>query len=140
MIGQTLEAADDTLEKEGCDLGDTKPGGDNTGTPGTITSQDPPAGDVVLAGTDVDVVLVPGGDTNLVAASTNCTVPSLVGLTEAEARNKVEAAGCVLVTQPKNTSNPTELGKVITQNPGKDAVVPRGSEVKVDLGVQVLTR
>jgi beta-lactam-binding protein with PASTA domain len=138
VIGQTPGAADNILEDAGCDLGDTnKPGGDS-GTPGTISTQDPPAGEVVLAGTKVDVGLVGGGDTNLVAASTNCTVPDLVGMTEAEARTKVEAAGCVLVTQPKNTSNPTELGKVITQNPGKNAVVPRGSEVKVDLGVQVL--
>jgi hypothetical protein len=59
-------------------------------------------------------------------------------MTEAEARSKVEAAGCVLVTEPKNISNPDELGKVITQNPAANAVVPHGSQVKVDLGVQVL--
>jgi uncharacterized repeat protein (TIGR01451 family) len=138
VIGETTQKADDILEAAGCDLGDTKPGTDNTGTPGTISTQDPPAGDVVLAGTDVDVVLIPGGDTNLVAASTNCNVPGLVGMTEAEARTKVEAAGCILVTEPKNTSNPNELGKVMTQNPGADAVVPRGSTVKVGIGVQVL--
>ncbi|HEV3364509.1 MAG TPA: PASTA domain-containing protein [Acidimicrobiia bacterium] len=139
VIGQTPGAADDILEKEGCDLGntETKPNG-NGGTPGTITTQDPPAGDVVPAGTKVDVVLLPGGDSTLVAASTNCTVPDLVGMTEAEARTKVEAAGCVLVTQSKNTTNPNQLGKVMSQNPGKDAVLPRGSQVNVDLGVQVL--
>lgn len=47
-------------------------------------------------------------------------------------------AGCVLVVEPKNTSDQTKIGKVIAQNPGADAVVPRGSNVTVDIGVQVL--
>jgi len=108
------------------------------GDPGTIQTQNHPPGSVLPADTKIDVALVPGGDTNLVAASTSCTVPNLVGMNEADARSKVEAAGCVLVTEPKNTNNANEIGKVITQNPGADATVPRGSPVKVDLGVQVL--
>jgi beta-lactam-binding protein with PASTA domain len=67
-----------------------------------------------------------------------CTVPGLIGMTESEARSKVEAAGCVLVTEPKQTSNPSEIGKVTTQSPAADAHVARDSEVKVTLGVQVL--
>lgn len=59
-------------------------------------------------------------------------------MTEAEARTKVEQAACILVVEPKNTSDQTKVGKVIAQNPGADAVVPRGSNVTVDIGVQVL--
>ncbi len=139
VIGKSIAEAEQLLKDAGCDLGDTnKPGGDNSGTPGTINIQDVPAGDVVPAGTKVNVGLVPGGDTNLIAASTSCNVPGLVGMTEAEARTKVEQAGCVLVVEPKNTSDQTKLGKVLAQNPGADAVVPRGSTVTVDIGVQVL--
>ena len=139
LAGKSIAEAEQILKAAGCDLGDTDlPGGDNSGTPGTINKQDVPAGDVVPAGTKVNVGLVPGGDSNIIAASTNCTVPGLVGMTEAEARTKVEQAGCVLVVEPKNTSDPNQLGKVMTQNPGADAVVPRGSTVKVGIGVQVL--
>ena len=139
VIGKSIAEAEQMLEDAGCDLGDTDlPGGDNSGTPGTINKQDVPAGDVVPAGTKVNIGLVPGGDTNIIAASTSCNVPGLVGMTEADARTKVEQAGCVLVVESKNTSDQSKLGKVIAQNPGADAVVPRGSNVTVDIGVQVL--
>ena len=139
VVGLTPEAADDLLEAADCDLGKTNPDSDNPGTPGTITTQDVPAGDVVLAGTKIDVGLKSGGDdTNIIAAATSCNVPGLVGLTEADARTKVEAAGCVLVTEPKNTSEANQLGKVMSQNPAADTVLPRGSTVKVGIGVQVL--
>ena len=36
------------------------------------------------------------------------------------------------------TSNPSEVGKVTTQNPGENTHVAKGSQVKVTLGVQVL--
>ena len=103
-----------------------------------VATQSPPSGGVLPAGTKVDVALVPGGDSRLGAASTNCTVPGLIGMTEAEARTKVEAAGCVLVTEPKNTSKAEDVGKVLTQEPAANTAVPRGSPVKVQLGVQVL--
>ncbi|HEV8626867.1 MAG TPA: PASTA domain-containing protein [Acidimicrobiia bacterium] len=139
VAGKTPEEAKPILEAAGCELGKVTTG--PTGNPedaGKITTQTPPAGDKVPTGTKIDVVLVPGGDTTLVAASTNCSVPGLIGMTEAEARTKVEAAGCVLVTEPKNTSKAEDLGKVLTQEPGANTVVPRGSPVKVQLGVQVL--
>jgi beta-lactam-binding protein with PASTA domain len=139
VIGMSITDAGKLLADARCDLGDTNlPGGDDSGMPGTINVQDIPPGGVVPAGTKVNVGLVDGAGTNLVAASTSCNVPGLVGLTEAEARTKVEQAGCVLVVEPKNTGDPNELGKVIAQNPGADTVVPRGSNVTVDIGVQVL--
>jgi uncharacterized repeat protein (TIGR01451 family) len=139
VIGKSIAEAEQMLKDAGCDLGDTDlPGGDNSGTPGTINKQDVPAGDVVPAGTKVNIGLVPGGDTSIIAASTGCNVPGLVGMNEAEARTKVEQAGCVLVVEPKNTSDQSKVGKVMAQNPGADAVVPRGSNVTVDIGVQVL--
>ena len=140
VIGKTITEATSILKGAGCDLGNVTTGPDNpSGTPGTIQTQTPPAGGGALpAGTKVDVALVPGGNSILVAAGANCTVPGLVGMTEAEARSTVEAAGCVLVTEPKNTSKADDVGKVLTQEPGANTVVPRGSPVKVQLGVQVL--
>ena len=139
VVGQTIKEATKTLADNGCQLGDTTTGTDSGGgTPGTIQSQNPPGGGILPAGTRVDVALVPGGGTVLAAASTSCTVPGLIGMTEADARTKVEAAGCVLVAEPKNTSKADEVGKVLSQEPGVNVVVPRGSTVKVQLGVQVL--
>src|SRR5204863_4626940 len=60
------------------------------------------------------------------------------GLSEADARAKVEAQGCVLQTDTRNTTNPAEVGKVLSQNPDSGTVLAKGSTVKATLGVQVL--
>jgi beta-lactam-binding protein with PASTA domain len=61
-----------------------------------------------------------------------------MGLTETAARAKVEAAGCVLTTDNRATSNPADVGKVLAQSPATGAIVAQGSPVHVTLGVQVL--
>jgi hypothetical protein len=67
-----------------------------------------------------------------------CTVPNLIGMSEADARAAVEAQGCKLVATPQNTDKASEVGKVTTQNPGATTHVPRGSNVNVTIGLQVL--
>jgi len=128
VLGLTEAAAKDALEKAGCRIGDVLPGGDDPNNAGKITEQDTPSGSVVPAGTDVDLKI----------AGPVCTVPSLIGMTEADARAAVEAQGCTLRTDQRATTNPAEVGKVTTQNPAANLHVPKGSAVDVSLGVQVL--
>ena len=128
VVGMTEPEAKDALEKAGCRLGDVLPGGDDPDNAGKITEQGTPQGTVVPAGTDVDLKI----------AGPVCTVPSLIGMTEADARAAVEAQGCTLRTDQRATTNPAEVGKVTTQNPAANLHVPKGSAVDVSLGVQVL--
>ncbi|MCA1842836.1 MAG: PASTA domain-containing protein, partial [Actinobacteria bacterium] len=128
LSGLTEEAAKAALEKAGCRLGDVKPGPDNPSQAGKIVEQGTPADTLVPAGTNVNVTI----------AGPVCPVPNIVGMSEAEAKAKVEGAGCVLVTTPQNTTNPSEVGKVTTQNPGADTFVAKGSTVNATVGVQVL--
>ena len=91
----------------GCRIGDVTPGGDDPNNAGRITEQGTPQGTAVPAGTDVDLKI----------AGPVCTVPSLVGMTEADARAAVGAQGCTLRTDQRATTNPADVGKVTTQNP-----------------------
>jgi beta-lactam-binding protein with PASTA domain len=140
VAGLTPEQAKPILIAAGCDLGTVTVGpAGNPDDAGKITGQNPPAGGQVPEGTKVDVVIAPPvGAALLGAAATNCTVPAVIGMSESDARSKVEASGCVLVTEPVNTTNPAEIGKVTTQTPAAAMVVPRGSAVKVTIGTQVL--
>jgi uncharacterized repeat protein (TIGR01451 family) len=128
VVGMTEAQAKDALEKAGCRLGDVKPGPDDPEQAGKITQQDVPSGSLQPAGTDVDITI----------AGPVCTVPNLVGMSEAEARSAVEAQGCTLRTDQTVTDNPADVGKVLSQNPTANLHVPKGSAVDVSLGVQVL--
>jgi beta-lactam-binding protein with PASTA domain len=128
LVGLTETEARAALERAGCRIGDVTPGGDNPEQAGKITEQGTPSGSLVPAGTDVDITI----------AGPVCTVPNLVGMSEAEARAAVEAQGCTLRTDQKATGNPADVGKVLSQNPGANVHVPKGSAVDVSLGVQVL--
>lgn len=128
LIGLDEAAAKDALEKAGCKLGDVKPGGDDLAKAGKVTEQETPGGTLVPAGTDVDITI----------AGPVCVIPSLLGMTEEAARAAVEAQGCTLTTYQKLTSNPSDVGKVLDQDPTANLHVKKGSPVNVGLGVQVL--
>lgn len=128
LVGLTETEARAALEKAGCRVGDVTPGPDNPEQAGKISEQGTPSGTLVPAGTDVDITV----------AGPVCTVPNLAGMTETEARAAVEAQGCTLRTSEKATTNPSDVGKVLSQNPTANLHVPKGSAVDVSLGVQVL--
>ncbi len=89
VVGLTPEAADKLLKEKGCKLGDQTP--DPNAKPedaGKITTQDPKPGDKLPPGSEVDVTVAPKG----------CTVPNLIGLDEAAARDALEKAGCTSST------------------------------------------
>jgi uncharacterized repeat protein (TIGR01451 family) len=128
VTGMTEADAKAALEAAGCKLGAVTPGPDNPSQAGKVTDQSTPAGTQVAPLTPVNVTI----------AGPTCAVPDVSGNSEADARTKVEAAGCVLATSQAPTSNPAQVGKVTAQNPGPGMLVPKGSPVNVTLGVQVL--
>jgi len=140
LSGKTPDAASGLLATANCKLGTvtTGPTTPNPDDAGKITTQNPPAGDTKPPGSPVDVTIAPAIGYSTAAAVQACTVPNVMGLTEADARGKVEAAGCVLTTDTRATSNPAEVGKVLSQSPATGTVLAKGSPVNVTLGVQVL--
>lgn len=135
----TLANAKAALEAAGCVLGTVT---DRPGTPadvGKVVDQAPPGSTSVPLGTPVDVTVSgPAGSAAAAASAAQaCVVPNLIGTSEAAARSKVETAGCVLISEQKLTTNPAEVGKVMTQSPAAAMSVAKGSQVKVTLGTQV---
>ena len=144
LSGLLPGAAPPILAAAGCQLGTvtTGPPG-NPADAGKIVGQNPPAGNQVPTGTKVDVTIVPPPAMAAAAGAAPvgtaaCTVPDVMGLSESAARAKVEAAGCVLTTDTRPTSDAAEIGKVLAQSPASGTVLSPGSPVKVTLGVQVL--
>lgn len=130
LAGLTPAAAKTKLEDAGCKLGDVTIGPPDTpGDPGTIVTQDPPAGDKVPLATTVDVVIHPP----------LCVVPTLAGLTEAEAKAKLEAAGCKLGDVKPGPDNPDQAGRIVDQGPTGGTAVPQGTEVDVTVAGPVCT-
>jgi uncharacterized repeat protein (TIGR01451 family) len=130
LAGLTPGQAGTKLEDAGCKLGTVTTG--PTGNPedaGKITTQTPPAGDKVPRGTTIDVVIAPPA----------CVVPTLLGLTEVEAKAKLEAAGCRLGTVKPGPDNPDQAGKVVDQGPTGGTSVPRGTPVDLTVAGPVCT-
>lgn len=66
--------------------------------------------------------------------TSNVTVPNVVNRTEAEARAALSAAGLGASTTTQCGFPPELVGKVVSQNPGGGASVPRGTTVALVVG------
>lgn len=130
LAGLTPDQAKTELEEAGCKLGtittDNATNPDNTGK---VVDQTPDAGGTVPVGTTVDLVV--GGPV--------CIVPDLGGLSESEARSRIEGAGCIVGSvKPQATGDPAKDGKVLGQGPDAGKVVPTRTAVDIEIGSQAL--
>ena len=90
---------------------------------GTVISTDPPAQTLVMEGSTVNVV---------VSAGPNAVqVPSLIGLTEDEARKAVEDLGLTLTVAGTEDSADVEADKVARVDPTEGTQVSEGDEIRV---------
>ncbi len=90
--------------------------------PRSVVEQDPDGGTYVEPGTAID----------LVVAAAEVAVPDLVGLTLAQARDRLAALRLV-AGDPTQTPSEAMTGTVIAQTPSADEKAPVGSEVDVEL-------
>ncbi|MGG7077431.1 Stk1 family PASTA domain-containing Ser/Thr kinase [Clostridium sardiniense] len=95
---------------------------------GKVISQDPSNGSEVTKDTTVNLVVSKGKKT------TNVTIPSLNGLTEREARDKLSALGLSVDVQTSKTTDPSLKDKVIDSSPKSGASVEKGSKVILTVG------
>ncbi len=120
VVGYTEQDARDSLREAGLKVGRIKLEKSNTVPEGMIISQDPKA----------DTQVQPGSVVNLTISSKEETVnvPSLKGLTAAEAEQQLAAYGLVGAAK-QDYSDTIEAGKVCDQDPAVNSQVAVGSTV-----------
>ncbi|HUH04892.1 MAG TPA: Stk1 family PASTA domain-containing Ser/Thr kinase [Kofleriaceae bacterium] len=93
---------------------------------GKVIRTEPPAGTPQPKGAAITVVVSTGPPT--------ATVPSVVGLTEANAINTLRSQGFVANVTEQETSDPAEDGRVISQDPAGNSTAEQGSTVTIVIG------
>ena len=120
VTGQTLADATAALEELGFTVTEVKAPSDTVAID-TVISTDPPAGDTALKGSSIELTVSTG--------PSEVAVPTLLGLTEAQAKDALTKAGLALGTITQGTSPSVPLGKVIQSTPQVGTYASSGSTV-----------
>jgi serine/threonine-protein kinase len=125
VVGKTVAEASNLLGQAGFTANQTSEASD-TVEEGRVIRTDPPADTPRPKGSAVTVVVSTG--------PAESAVPSVVGLTEANAINTVNGAGFQAVVEEVVTDDPTQDGRVVDQNPDGNAMATKGSQVTIFVG------
>jgi beta-lactam-binding protein with PASTA domain len=120
LRGLTEEEAQDALEAEGLELGNTRTENSDQ-EEGTVIAQNPGPGERLNEGEAVNITLSSG-----VAL---VQVPGVIGLSEGEAVTTIQGAG--LVAEVDRESSEEEEGTVIAQEPEEGAEAEEGDTVRI---------
>jgi serine/threonine-protein kinase len=126
LVGQTPSSAGQTLGQLGLKVGNQVNESSSTVPFGQVTRTDPPAGTNVVIGTAVTVFVSTGVP--------QVTVPDLTNDTKSTASAALQAVGLTPNFTTQATNDPTQNGKVISQDPPPNSTVNKGSTVNVVLG------
>ncbi len=126
VTGQSLSAAEATLANAGLELGTVTKRETSEQQPGTVLSQSPSNGTSVKAKSKVELVVAQG--------TKEVPVPNVVGESQALAKSTVEQAGFRIATTTGQTTEPSEVGKVLRQQPGPGTKRTKGTTVTVTIG------
>lgn len=94
---------------------------------GTVVDQRPDAGSEVTSGTPVTLDISKGPEM--------VTVPNVYHDSEEAATARLESLGFTVFAEESTTSDPTEVGKVVAQDPPAGHRARKGSQVKIYIGV-----
>ena len=126
LVGMTESGAANALEQAGLKVGKVVSVQTDEGPAGTVVAQDPAAGTEVAEGELVALTLSSGASPSPPAAS---DVPDVVGSTQAEAEQSLNAAGFAVVVV--NESSLTPAGEVVSQSPTGGVIAKPGSTVRI---------
>ncbi|MBU1670739.1 MAG: Stk1 family PASTA domain-containing Ser/Thr kinase [Actinobacteria bacterium] len=126
VMGQAKDAAVQAITQAGL-TPEVREETSSTATADTVTAQDPTSGANVPKGSTVTITVA--------KAPVSVTVPSVVGELKADAENTLVGAGLDVTVINQTTSDPTKVGKVITQDPAGGASAHAGDTVKIYVGV-----
>jgi serine/threonine-protein kinase len=124
VVGQSQDSASAELSNVGLKVSIVQQ--DSNEQPGTVISQDPGAG--ALAGRGSTVTLTVARQPQQV------TVPGVRGQDQASAINAISNAGLTPVVSTQDVTNPSQDGKVVSQDPGAGSKLKRGSRVNIVVG------
>ena len=127
VTGQTQQAAEATVTTTGLTVGVVTLQVSAGQTPGTVLSQSPSA----------PASLPTGGKVNLVVAKApkEVSVPRVEGKTEVAATTALEKAGFTVKSVTEPTSEATQVGRVLKQNPAAGAHAHKGATVTISIGM-----
>jgi VWFA-related protein len=122
VTGQTQAAATIAITDAGLVVrdGGVTEQSSSTVAPGTVISQNPPAGTNVAHGSPVDLVV-----------SSGVAVPDVAGQTQAAATSAITAASLMVGTVTQQSSSTVASGSVISQSPAAGKNVAGGSAVNL---------
>jgi serine/threonine-protein kinase len=126
LVGMTEAGAANALEQAGLKVGRVVSVQTDEGPAGTVVAQDPAAGEEVAEGELVALTLSSGASPSPPATS---DVPDVVGSTQAEAEQALNAAGFAVVVV--NESSLTPAGEVVSQSPTGGVIAKPGSTVRI---------
>ena len=126
VVGDTVAAASSTLTTAGFTVNTASQTTDSAPA-GTVLSQDPSGGSTASAGSTVTIVIV--------QAPAKATMPSVTGDTTAQAQSAIQAAGLVAVVNTRPVTDPTNVGRVLTQSPPGGSQRTKGSSVTIVVGI-----
>jgi serine/threonine-protein kinase len=121
VVGQTQAAAQQAIVNANCGLGKVKTQPSNT-PKGQVLSQSPSAGTAGKVGTKVSLT---------VSAGPKCTVPNVVGKTQAAATTAIVNANCSVGKVKMKKSSTVPKGNVISQSPPAGTTKKPGGKVNL---------
>jgi beta-lactam-binding protein with PASTA domain len=126
VVGDTASAASSTLTAAGFTVNTSSQTTDSAPA-GTVLSQDPSGGSTASAGSTVTIVIV--------QAPAKAMVPSITGDTTSQAEQAIQAAGLVAQVSTRPVTDPSNVGRVLTQSPPGGSQRTKGSAVTIVVGI-----
>jgi eukaryotic-like serine/threonine-protein kinase len=125
VVGKTVGEASNLLGQAGFTANQTSEAS-TTVEEGRVIRTDPPADTVRPKGSSVTVVVSTGPPT--------ANVPAVECLLEANAVTAIESAGFTANVTQQDTTDPSEVGRVISQDPAGNSEAEQGTEVNIVVG------
>lgn len=128
FVGKPVAEATAGIEAVGLTVGKVTYSGTTVAgvVDGTVTSQTPAPSTQVAAGSQVDLV---------VSGAQKASVPSVIGLTQADAAAAVQGAGFVVGSVTQVTTSTVPAGSVVSQSPAAGATLAQGGTVTFSIAV-----
>jgi eukaryotic-like serine/threonine-protein kinase len=125
VVGQESQTAQQLLQQAGFQVSVQSEQSDSVPS-GRVTRTDPGANARVKRGSSVTMFVSTGPQ--------NVSVPNVVGQMQNQASQTLQQAGFQVFASPQNSTNPTDNGRVLAQNPAAGQQVPKGSGVTLTVG------
>jgi eukaryotic-like serine/threonine-protein kinase len=125
LAGQEAQTAQQLLQGQGFQVSLQSEPSDSVPV-GRVTRSDPGAGASVKKGSAVKLFVSTG--------PANVQVPNVVGQMRAQATQTLQQAGFQVFVSESDSTNPSDNGRVLAQNPAAGQQVPKGSGVTLTVG------